>query len=142
MSSVVSTYRLTHQGALNALHACIAHADKLGTPVTISIVDASGLLLAAARMDGAFFLSIESSLNKAKTAAACFKPTGGAPDMIALKLGLATFGQQTIGMLGGVPILVKGHCVGGIGAGSATGEQDHEISLAGLATIDDAKVDF
>ena len=142
METVKQTYRLTHTGALRALEACVEHATKLGTPVTVSVVDASGVLLAALRMDGAFFLSVESSFNKAKTAAACFVPTGALNDMTSIKLGLATNGQQTAGMLGGVPILVVDHCIGGIGAGSATGEQDREIALAGLAAIDGARTAF
>lgn len=139
MDSVKSTYRLTYAGAAKALAACVAHAEKLGKPVVISIVDASGVLLAAGRMDGAFFLSIDSSLSKAKTAAATGVPTGALTDMVALKLGIATSGQQMGGSLGGVPILVDGECIGGIGSGSATGEEDQEISAAGLTAIEGAK---
>jgi glc operon protein GlcG len=142
MGSVAACYRLTHEGAMKALQACIDHATKINAPVTISICDASGALLACCRMDGSFLLSIESSLNKAITAAAISKPTGLGEDMLSIKLGLATFGRQTIGLKGGVPIIVDGQVIGGIGAGSATGDQDREISIAGLKAIDGARVDF
>ena len=46
------------------------------------------------------------------------------------------------GLKGGVPIIVDGHCIGGIGAGSATGDQDREIALAGLAAIAGAQTEF
>jgi len=142
MKSVVASYRLTHVGAMKALQACIDHANSINAPVTISICDASGALMACCRMDGSFLLSLESSLNKAITAAAISKPTGLGEDMLSIKLGIATFGRQTIGLKGGVPIIVNGQIVGGIGAGSATGDQDREISIAGLKAIDGAQIDF
>jgi uncharacterized protein GlcG (DUF336 family) len=139
---LVDTQRLTYGGALKALHAAIAHANTLKAPVSISVCDASGVLLAMCRMDGAFFLTVESSLNKAATAAATATPTGALADNVAIKLGIATFGRQTGGLKGGVPIIVGGKVVGAIGAGSATGEQDREISLAGVKAIAGAKTDF
>jgi uncharacterized protein GlcG (DUF336 family) len=139
---LVDTQRLTHRGALKALHAAVDHANAIKAPVTISVCDASGVLLAMCRMDGSFFLSIESSLNKALTAAATGMPTGSLADNVAMKLGIATFGRQAAGLKGGVPIIVNGRVLGGIGAGSATGDQDREISVAGLKAIAGAKTDF
>jgi glc operon protein GlcG len=138
----VDAPRLTHAGALKILHAAIEHARSIGAPVTISVCDASGVLLTMCRMDGAFFLSIESSLNKAMTAAATGVPTGALADPVAMKLGIATFGKQTSGLKGGIPIIVAGRTIGGVGAGSATGDQDREISLAGAKAIKGAKADF
>jgi glc operon protein GlcG len=138
----VDAPRLTHAGALKVLHAAIEHARHIGAPVTISVCDSSGVLLAMCRMDGAFFLSVESSMNKAMTAAATGVPTGALPDPVAMKLGIATFGKQTAGLKGGIPIIVVGRTIGGIGAGSATGDQDREISLAGAKAIRGAKTDF
>lgn len=142
MSEIVSSYRLTHQGAMTALEAAMRHAENLAAPVTISICDASGVLLAACRMDKSYFLSIESSLNKAATAAATGRLTGEVDEMVSLKLGVATHGRQASGLKGGVPIIVEGQVIGGIGAGSATGEQDREIALAGAAALPDTQVQF
>ena len=142
LPDLADTQRLTHGGAMKALHAAIAHATSIKAPVTISVCDASGVLLAMCRMDGAFFLTVESSLNKAVTAAATGVPTGALNDMLAMKLGIATFGRQTGGLKGGVPIIVGGRIVGAVGAGSATGEQDRDISLAGVKAIAGAKADF
>ena len=142
LPDLVDTQRLTHAGALKVLHAAIAHANAIKAPVTISVCDASGVLLAMCRMDGAFFLSIESSLNKAVTAAATGVPTGALADNIAIKLAVATGGRQAAGLKGGVPIIVGGRVVGAVGAGSATGDQDREVSLAGVKAIAGAKTDF
>ena len=142
MNTVVQSLRLTHEGAMKVLQACIDNANAINRPVTISVCDASGVLMACCRMDGSYFLTVETSLNKAATAAATSRPTGGADDAIAIKLGVATFGKQTIGLKGGVPIIVDGHCIGGIGAGSATGDEDLEIALAGLAVVEGAQIAF
>jgi uncharacterized protein GlcG (DUF336 family) len=142
MSTVAPSFRLTDEGALQALQACVERAREIGAPVTISICDPSGVLLAALRMDGAHYLSVDTSINKARTAASTGQLTGEREDIVSLKLGLATFGRQTVGLKGGVPIIVEGHCIGGIGAGSASGEQDREISLAGLAAIEGAQTEF
>lgn len=142
MATVVRTYRLTHKGAMDALNACIDHATKIKVPVTISICDASGVLMAACRMDGAYFLTVESSLNKATTAAATSRLTGWQDDIKSLRLGVATFGRQTNALFGGVPIIIDGHTIGGIGVGSGTPEQDREIALAGLKVIEGAQTRF
>lgn len=142
METVVQTLRVTHEGAMKALQACINHANNINRPVTISVCDASGVLTACCRMDGSFFLTVETSLNKAASAAATARVTGGAEDALSIKLGIATFGRQTIGLKGGVPIIVDGQCIGGIGAGSATGDEDLEIALAGLTAIEGAQLAF
>jgi glc operon protein GlcG len=142
MSAIVPALKLTHVGALAALNQALACAEANRLAVTVSIVDASGVLLAACRMDGAYFLSVESSLNKATTAASVGRPTGRLDDATAIKLGVATFGRQTLGLRGGVPIIVDGMVLGGIGTGSATGEEDEMISLSGLSAIPGATTAF
>jgi uncharacterized protein GlcG (DUF336 family) len=83
-------------------------------------------------MDGARVLSIRSSQRKAMTAAATGKPTGGLDPSVDLKLAVVTDGDM-VNLKGGVPIIVDGHVVGGIGVGSGTGEQDLEVANAALA---------
>ena len=54
---------------------------------------------------------------------------------------VATQGK-VINVKGGVPIVVDGHTIGGIGVGSGTGDQDLEVAKAGLAAIPGAKTAF
>jgi len=133
---------LTSEGAIKILNAAIAYAKSIDTRVTISVCDASGLVVAMNRMTGASFLTIDTSLNKAATAASGGKPTGAALDPVAIKLGLASYGKYAGGLKGGVPIIVDGFVIGAVGAGGATGEQDRDISLAGIKAIAGAKTDF
>jgi glc operon protein GlcG len=55
-------------------------------------------------------------------------------EAIELKLALATAGRIT-NLKGGVPIIVEGQVLGGIGIGSGTGEQDREVALAAIAKV-------
>lgn len=131
MTFVRPAVKLTHKGALFLLHAAAEAAEKMDVPQCIAIVDDGCNLLAFLRMDGARVLSIESATRKAMTAATTGQATGGiAPDM-ALLLAEATSGRMT-NLRGGLPILVEGRVVGGIGVGSGTGQQDLEIAQAAV----------
>jgi uncharacterized protein GlcG (DUF336 family) len=131
---VVAHSKLTHDGALKLLQAGIAKAQQMGVPQCIAVVDDGGHMLAFVRMDGAKFLSATSALNKARTSASTRAPSGGIGAELEVKLALATDGGFT-GLKGGLPIIMNGHCVGAIGVGSGTGEQDAEVGRAALAAI-------
>ncbi|MDB5599028.1 MAG: ATP/cobalamin adenosyltransferase [Xanthobacteraceae bacterium] len=138
MTDTTASLKLTHEGAMRLLNAAIAKAKDMAVPQCISIVDAGGHLLALTRMDGAFALSIETSLKKAMTAASYGEPTGNIAAGIDIKLAIATEGKR-INLPGGLPIIVDGHLIGGIGVGSGTGEQDRQVANAALATLKGAK---
>ena len=134
MQDTVPSLKLTSDGALKLLHAAMAKAREMGVPQCISIVDPGGHLMAFARMDGAFSQSIDTSLMKAMTAASYGIPTGDIAAGIDLKLAIATQGKR-INLPGGLPIIVDGHVIGGIGVGSGTGEQDREVAATALGAI-------
>ena len=123
MADTAASLKLTSDGALKLLQAAIAKAKEMKVPQCIAIVDAGGHLLAFVRMDGAFAQSIDSALMKAMTAASYGEPTGDIAAGIDLKLAIATQGKR-INLPGGLPVIVDGHVIGGIGVGSGTGEQD------------------
>ena len=106
----------------------------MGQPQSISVVDSGGHLLAFVRMDGAFHMSLETALRKARTAACYGQPSGGLEEGIDIKLALGTDGQR-INLPGGLPIIVDGQCIGGVGVGSGTGEQDREVATVAIAAI-------
>ncbi len=138
MAETAPALRLTNEGAMKILDAAIAKAVEMGVPQCISVVDTGGHLLAFSRMDGAFVLSIDSSLVKAMTAASYGEPTGHLPEGVDLKLAIATQGKR-VNLPGGLPIVVDGHLVGGIGVGSGAGHEDLEVANAGLAALPGAK---
>ena len=87
--------KLTHEGALKALTAAIDKAQEIGVPQNITIVDEGGNMLAFVRMDGAKFLSIETSKSKALSAASHRTATGGIPAALEMKLAIASGGRLT-----------------------------------------------
>lgn len=138
MGNTAPSLKLTWEGAQRLLQAAIAKASEIGVPECISIVDTGGHLLAFARMDGAFVQSIDSSLAKAMTAASYSEPTGNIEAGIDIKLAIATSGKR-VNLPGGLPIIIDGHTVGGIGVGSGTGAQDLDVAKAAIRVLTDAK---
>ena len=138
MADTVASLKLTSEGAMKLLNAAMAKAKEMGVPQCISVVDRGGHLLAFARMDGAFTQSIDTSLMKAMTAASYGIPTGDIAAGIDLKLAIATRGKR-INLPGGLPVIVDGHVIGGIGVGSGTGEQDRQVANAALAALPGAR---
>jgi glc operon protein GlcG len=138
MADTAPSLKLTIDGAMKLLHAAMAKARDMKVPECIAIVDAGGQLLAFARMDGAFALSYETALVKAMTAASYGIPTGNILAGVDIKLAIATQGKR-VNLPGGLPIVVDGHVIGGIGVGSGTGEEDREVANAALAQFPGAK---
>jgi uncharacterized protein GlcG (DUF336 family) len=130
--------RLTHAGAQKIIDAAVRKAVEMKKPQCIAVVDEGGNLLAFTRMDGGKVLSIESAIRKAATAASSRAPTGGIQGDLEFRLAHATSGRL-VNLKGGVPVIVEGITIGGIGVGSQTGEEDLEVAKAGLAAIDGAK---
>lgn len=138
MSTTRTALRLTYEGAQVLLAAAIDYAATMGVPQCIAVVDEGCNLLAFARMDGARVLSIKSAQRKAMTAATTGKPTGELPGDIELKLAIATDGTM-VNLMGGLPVIVEGQLIGGIGVGSGTGEQDREVANAALKSFAGAR---
>jgi glc operon protein GlcG len=138
VSATAPHLRLTHAGALALLHAAMKKAEDMKQPQCIAIVDDGCNLLAFVRMDGARVLSVESATRKAMTAASLRVPTGGLEGELGVRLGLAT-GGKVVNLKGGLPIIVDGKVIGGIGVGSGTGEQDREVANAALASLPGAQ---
>jgi len=138
MADTAPSLKLTYEGAAKLLAAAIAKAKDMGVPQCICIVDTGGHLLTMARLDGAFGLSVDTALRKAQTAASYGIPTGDIAAGIDIKLAIATEGRR-INLPGGLPVIVDGHVIGGIGVGSGTGEQDKEVAKAAVAAFPGAK---
>ena len=132
--------RLTLQGARAILAAAESKANEIKVPQNIAIVDEGGHLLAFARMDGAKLSSVEVALTKARAAALRRAPTGPSPSVaepsiyLSLGLSLATDGKLTC-IRGGLPLVVDGQCVGGIGVSAGTEDQDVEVARAGVEAL-------
>ena len=136
--NVAKHLRLTHAGATRIVEIAVEKAAAMGKPQCIAVVDEGGNLLAFTRMDGAKILSIESAIRKAVTAASSRAPTGAIQGDLEFRLAHATSGRL-VNLKGGLPVIVDGITIGGIGVGSQTGEEDLEVTKAGLSAIEGAQ---
>jgi uncharacterized protein GlcG (DUF336 family) len=115
--------------------SAVAHAQKNRWPVAVAIVDRHGFLVYFEKMDDTQTGSVEVALDKAKSAGMFRRPTrvfeeGVAKGRNAL-LGLK--GASTI--TGGVPVVVGGKVIGGVGVSGATADQDEEVALTGTKSL-------
>ena len=134
MSYVKPTIKLTHAAVLAMLGAAAAKAEQIGWHVNIVVVDAGGNVIGSLRMDDAKFLSMHTATTKAISAASHRRPTTAIDATMAQGLALASGGRLT-NLAGGLPIVIDGMCVGGIGTGSAPDDEDVAIAMAGLVAI-------
>jgi uncharacterized protein GlcG (DUF336 family) len=134
----VPASNLSSDAALAAVAAALVHAQRLGVRVNAAAVDASGVLLAFQRMDGAFLHSIDIAIDKAYTSASFGFPTEGWGPLIdadaTLKAGLSVRPRLVV-LGGGVPAYEGAQRVGAIGVSGASAEQDAACARAGLAAI-------
>jgi uncharacterized protein GlcG (DUF336 family) len=133
-----SRLKLSHLGALQILNAALEKATAMKQPQCIAVVDDGCNLLAYIRMDGAKVLSEKSCIHKAMTAASGRVPTGNLSAEVETRLALAT-GGVTTNLKGGLPIIVDGQLIGGIGVGSGTGDEDREVANFALAAFPGAQ---
>ena len=129
---------LSCKGAHVIVHAAEKRAAAIGVPQNIAVVDAGGRLVAFSRMDDARSASIEIAMTKARSAAMRLRPTAdegvaGEP-LSSLRITLAS-GNDVTNIPGGLPIVVDGQVIGGVGVSSGTSDQDVDVAQAGLAAV-------
>jgi gluconolactonase len=142
-AQTVTKTTLTIDGAKKVIAGAVAYAKKNNAPGgVIAVVDDGGHLMALERLDGTFAAGANVSIGKARTAALFKRPTkvfednikNGRTSLVALPDAFFTPLQ------GGVPIVIEGQIVGGVGvSGAASAQQDEEIAMAGIAWLSDAK---
>jgi uncharacterized protein GlcG (DUF336 family) len=103
------------------------------------VLDVTGTVCAAARMDGSRTAIYEIALAKANTAREFQASTGDLSQRVKPenKIALGQILPRIAFLGGGVPLTQDGHVIGGIGASGGTEEQDiecAEICLAAFST--------
>ncbi len=125
---------LAQDAARVAKEACL----KMGFRVSVTIVDAAGMVLATLREDGAAPHTVSTSQRKAYTAASARQPTAQLVKTVAALPD--AFGLRQIdGFLllsGGQPIKSGESVIGAIGVSGASGpESDDKCGAAALESI-------
>jgi len=134
---MLSIERLSLENAQVLIEGAVEHANAIGVPMCIAIVDESGNLIAFNRMDGGKILSVGLSQDKAFTAAVSRRPTSyynenAVPGNLTNGIQSAWGGRfSTVG--GGIPVEDEGTIVGAVGISGGTPEQDIECAEAAIA---------
>jgi uncharacterized protein GlcG (DUF336 family) len=127
---------ITLDQAKKAMVAAEAEARKNNWQVVISIVDTGGHLVMLQRLE-AQNASVDIATGKARTAVNFRRPSK------ALEDGLAANGSAlrilavpgVTPLQGGLPIVVDGKIIGGIGVSGVLASQDEMVAKAGLDTL-------
>ncbi|TVR50548.1 MAG: heme-binding protein [Gemmatimonadales bacterium] len=127
---------LTLDGVKEIVAAAAAEARANNWGVVIAVVDAGGHLLYLERMDGVQTGSVEVATEKARTAVAFRRPTLAFQEGIAAGNTAMLGIRQALPLEGGVPLMVDGHLVGGIGVSGVTSQQDGVIAAAGVRALE------
>jgi len=143
-AQTVEKKTLTIDGAKKVIAGAVAYAKKNNAPGgVIAVVDDGGNLMALERLDGTFAAGANISIGKARTAVLFKRPTkafediikNGRTAMVALPDSFFTPLQ------GGIPIVIDGQIVGGVGvSGAASAQQDEELAIAGANVFAEAKL--
>jgi uncharacterized protein GlcG (DUF336 family) len=115
--------------------AAAAEASKNSWKLAIAIVDTHGELIYFERLDDTQIASVAIALDKARVGAMFRRASRTFEDRVN-KGGPSVLGLRgATPSAGGVPIVIGGRIVGGIGTSGATGDQDEQAAMAGAAAV-------
>ena len=136
-AQIIEKKSLNLDGAKKAIAAAVEYAKKNNAPGgVIAVVDEGGNLMALERLDGTFAMGATISVGKARTAVLFKKPTRFFEELINKGRTAMTAVDGFTPLIGGIPIMVDGQVVGGIGvSGAASANQDEELALAGANAL-------
>lgn len=128
--------RLDLEDARQLVKQASIKAIEIGVPQCIAVTDESGTLIAFERMDGGKVSSVSIAIDKAFTAAAARNSTSfygqvSQPGNPAWGINQTNGGRFCV-IGGGLPIIVDGTVVGGIGVSSGTAAQDEVVAQAAV----------
>jgi uncharacterized protein GlcG (DUF336 family) len=138
VDGLVSRRHLSLDLALSLLARLKEEAQARDLSLAAAVVDDAGHVLASQRMDGAALGAMKLALGKAFTAVSWATPSGefarstepGGDDW-----GWNTTDPRIVVYAGGLPLLVDGELVGGIGASGGTAAEDEECVAAAAAAL-------
>ena len=112
-----------------------AEAKKNNWNVCIAILDDGGHLLHLARMDGATPANSRIAIEKGRTAAESRRSTAMWEERIKDGRNAMLKMPGITPVQGGLPIVVDGTCIGGVGVSGVQSHEDEQIAKAGIDTL-------
>ena len=129
------TREISADTAEKITNACVAFAKEKNIAVTVFILNPTGQIVHAHRMDGQVPINVETALLKAKSVLYTRDSTHARANMVANNLSLQ-LRWSDIGVFptsGGLPIVVDDQMIGSIGVGGSN--QDEECAYAALTSV-------
>jgi len=129
---------LTLAEAHTCAEAVRVEAARNSWLMVVSVVDSGGHEVLTERMDNTQFGSVAPAVEKARAAAAWRRPTKVFEEMIAAG-GTSLRVLDIPGVIaidGGLPIVRKGHIIGGVGTSGGTSAQDGVAAAACLKALE------
>jgi glc operon protein GlcG len=114
--------------------AAEAEAKKNKWNVCIAILDDGGHLLHLIRMDGATPANARIAVGKGRTAAETRRSTAAWQERVKTRPEMLQMPGVTP-VQGGLPIVVEGGCVGGVGVSGVQSHEDEQIAKAGIDAL-------
>ena len=119
--------------------AAMNKAEEIKVPMVITVMDMGGNVVLFHRMEGSLLASMEISQNKAYTAVALKMPSEDVKKLAQEGEELQGIAVQHAGRIvefgGGIPIVIDGVQVGGIGVSGGSVAEDTSVAEAGLAAL-------
>lgn len=136
---MLTVQRIANDEARQLVERAVAHSKQIGVSMCIAVVDESGYLVAFDRMNGAKVTSVSIAIDKAFTAAGARNPTSfygrvSQPQEVSWGINQTNGGHFCV-IAGGLPVLVDGVVIGGIGISGGTANQDEAVAHAALSAF-------
>jgi uncharacterized protein GlcG (DUF336 family) len=136
---VVEQRSISTELAQRLVVAGLEYGRQIGRPLTIAVVDSSGLLVSFVRMIGAAIATNQTAHDKAWTSVATRRPTHHWSEIMKidepLRWGVSGGIPRVVVFGGGYPITVNGELVGGLGVSGAHHEIDRVAAEAILEMV-------
>jgi uncharacterized protein GlcG (DUF336 family) len=126
---------LTLEDAKHVAAAAEAEAKRNDWKVVIAVVDDGGHLLYLQRSHDTQFGSVETAICKAHAAIAFQRPTKASEDAVLSGRLIHLALPGVIPAEGGVPLVLDGIVVGGLGISGVRSFQDGQIAASGAAVL-------
>lgn len=115
--------------------AAEAEAIRHNWNVAIAILDDGGHLLGFLRMDGATPANAAIAVEKGRTAAMSRRTSGNWEERVKEGRTVMLKMPGILPVQGGVPIMVEGTCIGGVGVSGVQSHEDEQIAQAGIDAV-------